>query len=80
MNINGKLLNEFGSNIFRTNMQPYNIAVGSDGAMWFTEVTYGTIGRIDTSGNISEFVLPYTNCEPLDIISGPDVAHCGSPK
>jgi streptogramin lyase len=51
-----------------------DIALGPDGAIWFSvapEYTGGTtgIGRIDTSGNMSDFPLPV---EPSNIITGPD--------
>jgi virginiamycin B lyase len=34
---------------------PDGIALGPDGALWFTEAGAGKIGRITTSGQISEF-------------------------
>jgi virginiamycin B lyase len=33
---------------------PSNIALGADGAMWFTEFNQSRIGRITTSGAIAE--------------------------
>ena len=43
--------------------RPLNIIAGPDGALWFTEDGmvgggYGAIGRMTTSGNLSEYVLP----------------------
>ncbi len=35
--------------------QPFSLAVGSDGAIWFTEVNGNKIGRITTGGAITEF-------------------------
>jgi virginiamycin B lyase len=54
---------------------PEFIAAGPDGALWFTEFppspSPGKIGRITTSGTITEFPLP-TNSRPYDITAGPD--------
>ena len=35
--------------------QPYSIAAGHDGAMWFTNIGNNTIGRITTSGEVSNY-------------------------
>jgi len=53
--------------------QPYAITVGPDGALWFTETNGAKIGRITTSGVVTEFPLP-AGSQPLDIIAGPDGA------
>ena len=74
MDTNGILRHEYGSNTIPSMSGLYNIASGPDSALWFTEIYTGTIDRIDTGGNITRFVLPYTNCQPMDIISGPDGA------
>jgi streptogramin lyase len=42
---------------------PWLIALGPDGALWFTEVT-GSIGRISTSGVIAQYKIP-SNTMPL---------------
>src|SRR5215470_6575495 len=34
---------------------PFSVTAGPDGALWFTERFANKIGRIDTSGNITEF-------------------------
>ena len=60
--------------------EPLNIVSGPDGAVWFTEdgiVNGGTgaIGRITTSGNLSEYVLPTPpghDSGAGDIAVGPD--------
>ncbi len=39
---------------------PIDITTGPDGALWFTEYA-GSIGRITTSGTITEFKVPSTN-------------------
>ena len=65
-----------------------SITAGPDGALWFTSqnkspVTFsivsGQIGRITTSGTITEFTLPgggtrLTTPHPTDITTGPDGA------
>jgi streptogramin lyase len=60
--------------------QPLNIVSGPDGALWFTEdgiVNGGTgaIGRLTTSGNLSEYLLPTPPGQDSgagDIAVGPD--------
>jgi virginiamycin B lyase len=49
------------------------IAIGPDGALWFTERGGQRIGRITTSGVITQFSLP-RGVYPFDIVSGPDRA------
>jgi streptogramin lyase len=59
---------------------PLNIIAGPDGALWFTEgglVTGGSgaIGRITTSGSVSEYVLPTPaghDSEAWELVVGPD--------
>ncbi|HEX9132639.1 MAG TPA: Virginiamycin B lyase [Ktedonobacteraceae bacterium] len=65
-----------------------SITAGPDGALWFTSqnkspVTFtivsGQLGRITTSGSITEFTLPSggtrrTTPHPIDITTGPDGA------
>jgi len=54
---------------------PSGIAVGSDGALWFTEKFSLKIGRITTSGVVTEYPLPSTETgEPAGIAGGPDGA------
>jgi virginiamycin B lyase len=51
---------------------PFIIAQGPDGALWFTEIYSTQIGRITTSGGITEFNV--SNLRPWGIASGPDGA------
>jgi virginiamycin B lyase len=37
---------------------PYGIVAGPDGALWFTEMRGGRIGRITTGGEVSAYPLP----------------------
>lgn len=63
---------------------PFGIAAGSDGAMWFTESgcppsgclpnAPANIGRITTSGMITEYPLPARGSAPVGITAGPDGA------
>lgn len=50
------------------------ITMGPDGALWFTETVAGKIGRITTSGVITEYAIPTANSYPLGITTGPDGA------
>lgn len=64
------------------NSGPFQIANGPDGALWFTEAgpeNYnGTpaggnrIGRITTSGDITDYAIPTANSFPWGISAGPD--------
>ena len=68
------------------NTNPFTIVAGPDGALWFTETgipgnTAGTftgggqkIGRITTSGVITEYAIPTANSNPFGITVGPDGA------
>src|SRR5260370_3609112 len=51
-----------------------SITSGSDGALWFTENGSNQIGRITTSGAITEYPIPTANSRPLAITTGPDGA------
>jgi hypothetical protein len=50
------------------------IATGADGALWFTEGAANKIGRITTSGLITEFPIPTSDSFPIFITAGPDGA------
>src|SRR5437762_11139869 len=52
---------------------PFGITMGSDGALWFTENQSDRIGRITTSGSVTEYQLP-TDRQPFEITNGPDGA------
>ena len=52
---------------------PRYIAAGPDGNMWFTEYAgEGAIGRISTSGDLTEFPIPTRFNRPWSIAAGPD--------
>src|ERR1700683_235542 len=50
------------------------IAVGPDGALWFTGAVTSTIGRITTSGEVSVYPTPTFSSYPEGIAPGPDGA------
>ena len=56
---------------------PYGIALGADGNMWFSEATTGSetaggnIGTVDTGGTVTEFGGLSPNAAPEDMTSGP---------
>jgi streptogramin lyase len=57
--------------------QPYRITAGPDGALWFTELAAGQIGRAVLSPDglmaiITEFAIPTPNSGPDGIAPGPD--------
>jgi streptogramin lyase len=52
--------------------QPYGIAAGSDGALWFTDYGANAIRRITTAGTYTTFPLPTPNAEPAGIVMGAD--------
>ena len=66
---------------------PNGITTGPDGALWFTNgggesltengtltQTQASIGRITTSGVVTNYIDPSVDAEPTDIITGPDGA------
>jgi streptogramin lyase len=57
---------------------PNGIVAGPDGALWFAEQLGGKIGRITTSGAITEYRVPTSPSEPISspsqITAGPDGA------
>ena len=46
------------------NAGAYDIALGGDGNVWFTEETGNKIGRITTEGVITDYALPTANAKP----------------
>lgn len=84
MTANGTLIQEYA---LTNGTYPNNITVGPDDRMWFTEYGHETgvgstgvagIGVIDTSGNVTEYLLPTSpspynsDPRPHDIVTGPD--------
>src|SRR5579863_3495640 len=53
---------------------PNGATMGPDGAIWFTECFSAKIGRITSSGHITEYSAPTPFSNPWGITSGPDGA------
>jgi virginiamycin B lyase len=54
---------------------PSGIVRGPDGALWYTEPERGKIGRISTTGRVTEFAIPdRSDSEPRGITVGADGA------
>ena len=57
------------------NVTPSGMVSGPDGALWFTEYDGNKIGRITTSGQITQYPIPASACcSPTNITAGPDGA------
>lgn len=50
------------------------ITTGPDGALWFAENGPDKIGRVTTSGHITEYTIPTPFAFPVAIVAGPDHA------
>jgi virginiamycin B lyase len=50
------------------------LALGPDGAIWFTEFVSNKIGRITNAGVVTEYPIPTSGSEPVGIAAGPDGA------
>ena len=55
-------------------MIAWGIAAGSDGNLWFAEYNprANNIGRVTTSGALTEFPIPTPRSEDIDIAAGAD--------
>jgi hypothetical protein len=51
---------------------PWGIAAGPDGNLWFTEMTRDRIGQITPAGVITEFPIPTSGYSTWHITTGPD--------
>jgi len=54
--------------------EPFDIAAGADGSMWFTEFAADRIGRISPAGVITEYKVPTAGAGPYQIAAGPQGA------
>ena len=52
---------------------PESIAAGPDGALWYTS-RLNTIGRMTTTGQVTEYQIPTSLASPAGITAGPDGA------
>ncbi|HEX3799863.1 MAG TPA: hypothetical protein VH413_14305 [Verrucomicrobiae bacterium] len=57
-----------------TNAELYDLTSGPDGNLWFTQATYGEVGKLTTNGVATLYTVPSTNSQPLTIVTGPDGA------
>lgn len=53
---------------------PANMTLGPDGALWFSELGAGKIGRVASNGTVTEYALADPNSQPRGITTGPDGA------
>lgn len=53
---------------------PYALAEGPDGALWFTEIGAGRIGRITVTGDLTEYPLSDPAARPHAVTAGPNGA------
>ena len=53
---------------------PYGITTGPDGALWFTQVHAGRIGRATTGGAVRAHQLDPATSGPSLLTTGPDGA------
>jgi virginiamycin B lyase len=49
-----------------------HLTAGPDGNLWYTEYTDNKIGRLTTTGTLTEFPLPTAHSGPTGITTGPD--------
>ncbi len=54
------------------NANPFGIAAGPDGNLWFTEPGAGKVAKITTDGTITEYPIPMVYSVPRGIAAGPD--------
>jgi poly(3-hydroxybutyrate) depolymerase len=54
--------------------EPFDVAIGSDGSVWFTEFAANKIGRISPAGVMTQFTVPTAKSGPYQITAGADGA------
>jgi streptogramin lyase len=57
-----------------TSSEPWSLATGLDGNLWFTESNKDKIGKSTVSGSVTEYALPSGYTEPRAITNGPQGA------
>jgi virginiamycin B lyase len=74
----GRITTAGATTFYPTVFSTVGIAPGPDGALWFTQNPVGAqggkIGRISTSGAITEYALPSSNVVLSGLATGPDGA------
>ena len=53
---------------------PVSLAVGPDGALWYSDLDGNGINRITTDGFVTEFAIPTAASQPQGLVVGPDGA------
>lgn len=56
----------------RLSVSAWRAVVGPDGNLWFTEAGADKIGRITTTGVLTEYPIPTTGGALFDLAVGPD--------
>jgi polyhydroxybutyrate depolymerase len=51
--------------------EPFDLAAGPDGSVWFTEFRADMIGRISQSGALTQYKVPTADAGPYQIAAGP---------
>jgi virginiamycin B lyase len=67
---NGSTVKEYNTPTFFSG--PQGIVKGSDGAFWFCEDNVGQVGRIDSTGKITEYVVGASDSTPFMAALGSD--------
>jgi streptogramin lyase len=57
---------------YPTKSEPYRVAAGPDGSVWFTERGANLVGRVTAQGAVAEFPVPTPSAGPQGICAGPD--------
>jgi streptogramin lyase len=71
----GRLTTTGKTTFYPTQIDALGIAVGSDGALWFTGPKTNAIGRMTTNGKVTEYTKGISSgAEPYSIAAGPDGA------
>jgi polyhydroxybutyrate depolymerase len=56
--------------------EPFDLAAGPDGSVWFTEFRADMIGRISQSGVLTQYKVPTAGAGPYQIAAGPQGSMC----
>jgi virginiamycin B lyase len=73
----GRITASAGATLYPTptsGAQPFGIAAGPDGALWFTEIGTNDVGRMTTAGSAKEYPGASSYGDPWSITAGPDGA------
>lgn len=65
-------ITEFAAPTLTAAAQLVGITSGPDGNLWFTEYGGNKIGKVTTTGTITEYSIPTSSTQPVGIAAGPD--------